>query len=103
MRPVLLMKIPGSGKLSEIRALGARLTAGLHTLDVPVEVRILCPQPLFYLITLHKRFEPPQGGRYPLPQPQFFKINQPRRLEEDKDTKVKLKTFVSFEPFLLSG
>ncbi len=26
-------------------ALGARLMAGLQILDLPVEVRILCPQP----------------------------------------------------------
>ena len=34
----------GGGKILNVLFLGARLMAGLQTLDLPVEVRILCPQ-----------------------------------------------------------
>ena len=34
-----------SGKIMPAPKLGARLTAGLQTLNLYIEVRILCPQP----------------------------------------------------------
>jgi hypothetical protein len=33
------------GRIMTVPVLGARLMAGLQILDLPVEVRILCPQP----------------------------------------------------------
>ena len=39
------MREKKSGKIMPAPKLGARLTAGLQTLNLYIEVRILCPQP----------------------------------------------------------
>ena len=35
----------GHDKINTIKVVGARPMVGLQTLDLPIEVRILCPQP----------------------------------------------------------
>ena len=58
------MREKKSGKIMPAPNLGARLTAGLQTLNLYIEVRILCPQPkrsergVFYLIASIMYFFP---------------------------------------------